>query len=196
MSDNRQTSYNNEHSTNIVSGTSVQQTYELYLDMKNQIAELEDNCNLLVDKYHYEMCHTHIPCQFAEDSLYSLFNKNEETCKLARKHFLELCFSSEFLVKFNVDFVQFAHHGYTDTAISIILSIGNHLYSVEIPIPKNIYLVEDKTRLMGKVKFRVDRLHKSEKDKFVKKWTSIQMPTYDWKECFEAIEADAEKEAV
>ena len=93
-----------------------------------------------------------------------------------------------------MEFITHEVHGYGRTAIGIVLAIGDYQYTVEIPLPNNIVKPEDKERLMGQVKFRVDRIHKSKTKEFVKEMESVQMPTYDWKECFKAIEAIVEKE--
>ena len=107
---------------------------------------------------------------------------------------MQLCFSDVFLHSTHVGFVELVRHGYHDTAIAVVMSIRNCLYSVEIPIPKNITRKEDMARLMGQVKFRADKLHISKRNDIVKEWEAVQMPTYDWKKCFDAIEADVTQE--
>ena len=87
-------------------------------------------------------------------------------------------------------------HGYSRTAVGVVLGIGDYEYTIEIPLPNNIVKAEDKEVLMGQVKFRVDRLHKSKKDEFVREMEAVQMPTYDWQLCFLAIEAVVGKEEV
>ena len=176
--------------TDVTFGTTANYAYKRYLDKIRQIDDLKYECDLLIDKYHAEMCNSHIPPWFAENLLDSLFDENEETSRLARKHFLELCFSDEFLKKFEVEFVSHMIHGYGRTAFTVILCIGDYDYSVEIPLPKNIKSEKDKTRLVGQVKFQVARLLKSKREEFFKEMESVQMPTYDWKKCFDAIEED------
>lgn len=192
-------SFDNDYgvnNTNIVVGTTAPYAYNLYLAKRRQIEELEYECDLLIDKYHAEMCNANIPPQFAEGLLDSLFDENEETRRLARKHFLELCFSDEFLKKFEVEFVNHMKHGYGRTACTVILCIGDYDYSVEIPLPKNINKKDDKTRLVGQVQFRVDRLLKAKREEFFKVPEPVQMPTYDWKECFTKIEDKVMEEFV
>ena len=181
--------------TDVSFGTTAKYAYDLYLAKMKQIDELRYECNILIDKYHSEMCNAHIPPQFAEGFLNSLFDKNEETRRFARKHFLELCFSDEFLKKFEVEFVNGMVHGFGKTAFTVILCIGDYDYSVEIPLPKNINSKKDKTRLVGRVQFQVNRLHKSKREEFFKVNESVQIPTYDWKECFEAIEKIVNEES-
>lgn len=184
------------NNTNIVIGTTATYAYNLYLAKLRQIEELEYERDLLIDKYHAEMCNAHIPPQFAQGLLDSLFDENAETRRLARKHFLGLCFSDEFLKKFKVEFVNCVMHGYGKTAYTVILCIGDYDYSVEIPLPKNIKSEKDKKSLVGRVQFRVDRLHKSKREEFFKESESVQMPTYDWKECFTKIEDKVMEEFV
>jgi hypothetical protein len=93
-----------------------------------------------------------------------------------------------------VAFRNVAWHGYGRTAVGIVLAIGAYEYTIEIPLPENIRDGKDKDALMGNVKFRVDRIHKSKLKEFVKEMEPVQMPTYDWKECFKAIETIVAKE--
>lgn len=174
--------------TDVSFGTTAKYAYDLYLAKMKQIDDLQYECDLLIDKYHAEMCNSHIPPWFSEDILNNLFSEDKDICKVAREHFLGLCFSDEFLKKFEVEFVNRITHGYGRTTFTVILCIGDYDYSVEIPLPKNINNKDDKTRLVGQVKFRVDRLHKSKREEFFKVRESVQMPTYDWKECFTKIE--------
>ncbi len=189
-----QTEFDHDNNTNIALGTTADYAYTSWLAKKKQIADLEYECDLLLDKYHAEMCRSHIPPQFREDILDDMFGKDKGLSRLSRKHFLTLCFSEGFLKKHKVEFVTHEVHGYGRTAIGIVLAIGDYQYTIEIPIPKNIVKHKDKERLMGQVKFRVDRIHKSKKDEFCRQMESVQMPTYDWKACFKAIEAIVEKE--
>ena len=182
--------FDQTNNTNIAFGTTADYAYTLWLAKKKQIADLEYECELLVDKYHAEMGRSQIPPQFRVD----MFGQDKELRRLSRKHFLTLCFSEGFLKKHKVEFVTYQVHGYGRTAMGIVLNIGDYQYTVEIPLPNNIVKPEDKERLMGQVKFRVDRIHKSKTKEFVKEMESVQMPTYDWKKCFEAIEAIVEKE--
>lgn len=174
--------------TNIALGTTADYAYTLWQAKKKQIADLEYECEILVDKYHAEMGRSHMPPLFREDILDDMFGKDKELCRLSRKHFLTQCFSEGFLKKHKVEFVTHEVHGYGRTAMGIVLAIGDYQYTVEIPLPNNIVKPKDKERLMGQVKFRVDRIHKSKLNEFVKEMESVQMPTYDWKKCFEAIE--------
>lgn len=183
--------------TNIAFGITADYAYERYCAKKKMIADLEYECELLVNKYHSEMQMANIPYQFSENHLRDMFTSSKEFEKIrkcAREMFLEKGFSEEFLKKNKVEFVRLKFLGYNRTAIGVVLGIGDYEYTIEFPQPQNILNKEVKERLMGNVKFRVDRLHKSKKDEFIKEMESVQMPTYDWKKCFEAIEADVEKE--
>lgn len=178
-----------EKITNVVFDTTAERTYEMYLAKKKMIADLEYECELLVDKYHSEMCRARIPGWFGQDYINDMFNdENKKFRDMARRHFLAVCFSSAFLEKHKVAFRNVEWHEYGRTAVGIVLAIGDYEYTVEIPLPQNIRDEKDKERLIGEVKFRVDRIHKSKLKEFVKQMESVQMPTYDWKKCFEAIE--------
>ena len=176
--------------TDVTFGTTANYAYKLYLDKIRQIDDLKYECDLLIDKYHAEMCNSHIPPWFRENILDDLFSTDKDLCKVAREHFLSVCFTDKFLKKSKVEFLHQNFHGWEKTAIGIVLGIGDYEYTVEIPIPKNIKGSKEKERLMGQVKFRADKIHKSKKDDFVKMPEVVQMPTYDWKKCFDAIEED------
>ena len=181
--------------TNVAFGTTADYAYRQYLEKKKMIDDLEYECELLVDKYHFEMRSARIPGWFDQDYINDMFNdENKKFRDMARKHFLACCFSPAFLEKHKVAFRNVVWHGYSRTAAGIVLAIGDYEYTVEIPLPKNIRDEKDKERLMGKVKFRADRIHKSKLKEFVKECESVQMPTYDWKQCFEAIETIVAKE--
>ena len=182
--------------TNIVVGTTAPYAYNRYLAKKRQIEELKYECDILVDKYYSEMNKANIPFQFNERALSSLFDKNKKIYKIARQCFLEQCFSDVFLKKFPIKFLDYQRHGYGRTAFTVILGIGDYHYFIEIPLPSNINDKDDKKRLMGQVMFRADKIHKSKKDAFFKEMESVQMPTYDWKECFNKIEEDVMVEFV
>lgn len=173
--------------------TTASFAYELYKEKKEQILKLEYECELLVDKYHAEMCKAETPPQFREDVMDDMFGKDGRRKKFAREYFLDKGFSEGFLKRHKVEFVDSWKSGYSHTSFGVILGIGDYEYTIEIPLPGNIRKKEDKERLMGGVKFRVDRLHKSKKNDFCKTMESVRMPTYDWKACFEAIEADVER---
>lgn len=175
--------------TNISFGTTADSAYGLYLAKKKKIADLEYECELLIDKYHSEMKRANIPLRFSKDNLLDMFSKDKKTVKFAREHFLEKGFSPDFPEEHKIEFVNYSLHGYHATAIGVVLGIGDYEYTIEFPQPQNIRDEKDKERLMGEVKFRVDRIHKSKLKEFVKEMESVQMPTYDWKECFNAIEA-------
>ena len=174
--------------TNIAFGTTADYAYRQYLAKKKMIDDLEYECELLVDKYHTEMKRADIPLMFSKDILLDMFSKDKKAVKFAREHFLEKGFSPEFLKTHKVEFKSFTRHGYTATAIGVVLGIGDYEYTMEFPQPQNISDGKDKERLMGQVKFRVDRIHKSKINEFVREMEPVQMPTYDWKKCFEAIE--------
>lgn len=178
--------------TNVASGTTARYAYEMYLDKKRQIAALEYECELLIDKYHSEMKRADIPIMFSKDNLLNMFSKGSKAVKFWRERFLENGFSPDFLKGHKIKFVDYSLHGYHDTAVGITLGIGDYDYTIEFPQPQNIRAEKDKEQLMGKVKFRVDRLHKSKKDDLVRTMESVQMPTYDWKACFDAIERDVD----
>lgn len=182
--------------TNIALGTTASYAYERYLEKKKKIHDLEYECELLVDKYHSEMKRADIPFVFSKDILLDMFSKDKKAVKFAREHFLEKCFTPDFPKEHKIEFVNYSRHGYHVTAIGITLGIGDYEYTIEFPQPKNVRDEEDKERLMGEVKFRVDRIHKSKRNEFVREMEPVQMPTYDWKECFKAIEATVEKEEV
>ena len=179
---------------NTVGCTFAERAYEMYLAKMRQIDDLEFECEILVDKYHDEMKRVQIPMHLREGFLNDLFDKDKKKSGFARKVFLQQCFTEEFLKKHKVAFVTYQVHGYGRTAMGIVLDIGDYQYTVEIPLPSNIVNPKDKISLMGKVKFRVDRILKYKAEEFVRKMESVQMPTYDWKKCFEEIEAIVEKE--
>lgn len=178
--------------TNIAFGTTADSAYGLYLAKKKKIADLEYECELLVDKYHSEMCHSHIPPQFRQDIIEDLFAKDKSISNAARTLFLTLVFSDDFLQKHSIVFKELMWQGYERTGAVIMLDIDgcDYYYSVEIPCPNNIKKDVTRKSLMGKVKFRVDRIAKSKWENHVKVWEAVMMPTYDWKKCFEAIEVD------
>ena len=176
--------------TDIAVGTSARYAYELYNEKRRQIDALEYECRLLIDKYHSEMCNAHIPPQFRQDIINEKKKKNDkDISRLARNHFLKLVFSEDFLKEHQIEFKELMWLGYERTAANVMLDLdGDYYYSVEIPCPQKSIKDETKARLMGQVKFRADRILKSKWDEFVKEWEAVQMPTYDWKKCFEAIE--------
>ena len=174
--------------TNVAFGTTADYAYRQYLAKKKMIDDLEYECELLIDKYHTEMKRANIPFVFSKDNLLDMFSKDKKAVKFAREHFLEKGFSPDFPKEHKIEFLDYSLHGYNCTAIGVVLGIGDYEYTIEFPQPQNIRDEEDKERLMGEVKFRVDRIHKSKLKEFVKEMESVQMPTYDWKECFKAIE--------
>lgn len=186
--------FDHANNTNIALGTTADYAYTLWQAKKKMIADLEYECELLIDKYHTEMKRADIPLIFSKDNLLNMFSKNKKAVKFARKHFLAEGFSPDFSKEHKIEFVDYSLHGYYDTAISIKINIGDYEYTIEFPQPQNIRDEKDKERLMGEVKFRVDRIHKSKLKEFVKEMESVQMPTYDWKKCFEAIETIVAKE--
>ena len=186
--------FDHDNNTNIAFGTTADHAYTLWLAKRKQIADLEYECELLVDKYHAEMKRADIPLMFSKDILLDMFSKDKKAVKFAREHFLEKGFSPEFLKTHKVEFKTFTRHGYAATAIGVELGIGDYEYTIEFPQPWNIGDEKDKERLMGLVKFRVDRIHKSKKDEFIREMEPVQMPTYDWKACFEAIETIVAKD--
>ena len=180
--------FDQSENTNIAFGTTADYAYTMWQAKKKQIADLEYECDILVDKYHAEMKRANIPLMFSKDILLDMFSKDKKTVKFAREHFLEKGFSPKFLKTHKVEFKTFTRHGYAATAIGIKLNIGDYEYTIEFPQPWNIRDEKDKELLMGRVKFRVDRIHKSKLKEFVREMEPVQMPTYDWKQCFEAIE--------
>ena len=137
-----------------------------------------------------------IPVHLRKGFLNDLFDNNKKRSGFARKVFLEQSFSEKFLKKHKPKFSSLSWFGYRRTAAHLELDIGDYLYTIEIPIPENIVSEDDMKNRMGEVKFRVDRLHKSKDEEFVRKLEPVQMPTYDRKKCFEAIEAIVGKEEV
>lgn len=185
--------------TDISFGTKADYVCDLYRAKRKMLADLKFECDLLVDKYFSEIKGGHIPFEFGEQFLKDMFSKDKERAKFtaeSRKLFLERGFSKDFIEKHKVEFVEYSIQGYSTTAIGVVLGIGDYRYKMDFPMPKNIYKAEDKERLMGDVKYRVDRIHKSKKDDFVKYMEPVCMPTYDWKKCFEAIEKKVEEEFV
>lgn len=173
--------------------TTASFAYELYKEKKEQIRKLEYECEVLVDKYHSEMRRAVIPLVFSQDTLIEMFSKDKKAVKFARERFLEKGFSPDFPKRHKIEFVNYFRYGYNATAIGITLGIGDYEYTIEFPQPQNISDEKDKEYLMGEVKFRVDKLHKSKANDFAREMESVQMPTYDWKKCFEAVEADVER---
>ena len=189
--------FDNDNNTNIAFGTTADYAYTLWLAKKKQIADLEYECELLKDKYFREIKNASISYMFQEQHIKDMFSKDEGARKLrdaARELFLENGFSPDFLKAHKVEFVNYNSHGYTGTAMGVVLGIGDYEYTMEFPQPQNIRDEKDKKLLMGQVKFRVDRIHKSKLNEFVKQMEPVQMPTYDWKECFKAIETIVAKE--
>ena len=182
------TSDNCSTCANISQGTTAEQAYKLFLDKKQQIATLEYECDLLVDKYHSEMCKAVIPLQLDIDFIADMFDSDANKRNSSRKLFLNFAFSQNFLDNHNIEFIGCTYHGYRKTAIGITLAIGDYEYTIECPVPKNIYHYEDKKLLVGQVKFRVDRIHKSQTKNLVRVNEVVQFPTYNWKLCFDAIE--------
>ena len=184
--------------TNIAFGTTADYAYRQYLAKKKMIDDLKYECELLIAKYYSEMQRANIPYQFSENHVNDMFLKPEYDKKKlrdsARELFLEKGFSPDFLKNHKVEFVRMEFGGYHHTWIGVVLGIGDFEYTVKLPQPKNIWSDEDKESLMGQVKFRVNRIHKSKLKEFVKEMEPVQMPTYDWKKCFEAIEAIVKKE--
>ena len=180
--------------TNVAFGTTADYAYRQYLAKKKMIDDLEYECELLIDKYHSEMNRADIPLVFSNDVLLAMFSKDKKAVKFSRERFLEKGFSPEFLKSHKVEFKSFTRHGYTASAIGVVLGIGDYEYTMEFPQPWNIRDEKDKKLLMGQVKFRVDRIHKSKTKEFVREMEPVQMPTYDWKKCFEAIETIVAKE--
>lgn len=186
--------FDQANNTNIAFLTTADYAYTLWQEKKKQIADLEYECEILVDKYHDEMKRARIPAHLRGTFIEDLFDKDKKRSGFARDFFLKQSFSKQFLTKNKPKFYKLSWFGYCRTAAHIDLDIGHYLYTIEIPIPENIVKEDDKERLVGDVKFRVDRIHKSKKDDFIKEMEPVQMPTYDWKECFKAIEAIEEKE--
>lgn len=180
--------------SNIAFGTTADYAYRQYLAKKKMIADLEYECDLLVDKYHAEMKRADIPLVFSEVNLLDLFSKDKKVVKFAREHFLEKGFSPDFQKEHKIEFVDYSLHGYNGTAVGITLGIGDYEYTIEFPQPQNIRDKKDKERLLGEVKFRVDRIHKSKKDEFIREMEPVQISTYDWKECFKAMETIVAKD--
>ena len=186
--------FDQANNTNIAFGTTADYAYTLWLAKKKQIADLEYECDILVDKYHTEMCRGNIPFFLKPDFIDSIFGDKVGDKKYARKTFLRFAFTEGFADEFPVKFVERMYIGYHRNAVIIVLAIGDYEYKIECPCPQNNIVPKEKKTLVGKVKFRVDRLHKSKKNDFVHQMEPVQMPTYDWKKCFEAIEAIVEKE--
>ena len=184
--------------TDISFGTKADYVYDLYRAKRKMLADLKFECDLLVDKYFSEIKGGHIPFEFGEQFLKDMFSKDKKKAKFiqsSRELFLERGFTKDFITYNIIDFINYQVQGYRRTAIGVVLGIGDYQYTIEFPLPKNIYNNEDKERLMGEMKFRVDRIPKSKKDDFVKCMESVCLPTYDWKKCFEAIEADVAQNA-
>ena len=179
--------YGDCSSTNIALGTTAEYAYRRYCEIKEQIRDLEYECALFVDKYHADMKEAKIPAEFTETYIEAMFEASGKAESI-RKIFLEKVFSKDFLESHKVEFIKKYRCGYSSYAIGIELGIGDYEYIIECPQPQNIHAEEDKKRLVGDVKFRVDRLHKSKTNEFVRELELVKSPTYDWKECFGAIE--------
>lgn len=179
--------------TNIAFGTAAQRAVDLYDAKQKLIFDLKFECKLLVEKYHAEMKRAEIPAWFREDIIWDMFDEDDKKCKFVRQGFLEKGFSSDFLKRHKVNLVSAYHAGQTHTSTGVRLEIGDYEYSIEFPQPSNVVSDEDKENRFGELKFRVDRIHKSKKDEFVREMEPVQMPTYDWKACFEAIEKIVEE---
>ena len=173
--------------------TTASFAYELYKEKMDQIRKLEYECEVLVDKYHSEMKGAEMPAQFREDVMDDMFGKDEKRKDFACEFFLKKCFSEGFVERHKIEFVRCWRFGYQKTSFGVVLGIGDYEYEIEVPLPGNIVRKEDKERLVGEVKFRVNKVHKSNKDDFCRTLESVQKYTYDWKKCFEAIEADVER---
>lgn len=180
--------------TNVAFGTTADYAYSQYLAKKKMIADLEYECELLIDKYHSEMRRASIPIWLREDLIQDIFGTDEKKQEFARKFLLDKFFTPEFRKRHLIEFSRVEWHGYGRIAAAIVLAIGDYEYTIEVPLPQNIRDEKDKELLMGQVKFRVDRIHKSKLKEFVREMEPVQMPTYDWKECFKAIEVIVEKE--
>ena len=184
---------NTDTNTDITQGTTAEYAYEIYQSKQNKIAELEYECGLLVDRYFAELGRGCIPCFLQQEFVAAMFGDDECKRKAARAMFLKSVFSEEFLSKHKVDFVRLEYVGYEKLADSIVISIGDYEYTIVCPCPQNFFKESHRIAYMGKVKFRVDRIHKSHKNDFVRKLESVRMPTYDWRQCFEAIEMIVEE---
>jgi len=174
--------------TNIAFGTAAQRAVDLYDAKQKLISDLKFECKLLVEKYHAEMKRADIPAWFRKDILWDMFSDDAKKRKFTREGFLEKGFSKDFPKKHKVNFVSAYHVGLSGASAGVRLEIGDYEYGIEFPQPMNVVRDEDKERFFGELKFRVDRIHKSKKDEFIKEMEPVQMPTYDWKACFEAIE--------
>lgn len=182
-------------STNIALGTTAEYAYRRYCEIKVQISDLEYESELLVDKYHAEMKKATIPSEFTEIYIEAMFDASGMG-EVRRKIFLEKVFSKDFLESQKVEFIKKYRCGYSSYAIGIVLGIGDYEYNIECPQPQNIHAEEDKKRLVGDVKFRVNRIHKSKANEFIRKLECVKFPTYDWKECFAAIEKKVQQDEI
>lgn len=179
--------------TDISFGTKAKYVYDLYLAKRKMLDDIKFECGLLVDKYFSEIKSGHIPLEFKEQFLKDLFSEDKKKAKFTKNLFLKRGFSADFIKNHKIDFVDYEVHGYSQTAIGVVIGIGDYNYTIQFPCPNNIIKDDDKKMLMGDVKFRVDRLHKSKVNEFMKNLESVCMPTYDWKRCFEAIEKVVEE---
>lgn len=187
--------YGDCSSTNIALGTTAEYAYRRYCEIKEQIRDLEYECALFVDKYHAVMKEAKMPSEFTETYIEAMFEASGKEESL-RKFFLEKVFSKDFLESHKVEFIKEYRCGYSSYAIGIVLGIGDYEYNIECPQPQNIYAEDDKKRLVGDVKFRVNRIHKSKANEVVLNLESVKSPTYDWKECFGAIEEKVNQDEI
>ena len=159
-----------------------------------QIEALKYECDLLVDDYFSEMKNARIPFEFSEAFLQVVQGGAEietERSKAARDIFIGNCFTEEFLGKHKVEIVPPVEFlGYERTYAYVQLGIGTRLYQIAIPLPANIISKKDKARNMGRVKFSAHSLEKNKANENVRIWELVKSDTYDWKECFDAIERD------
>ena len=68
--------FDQANNTNIALGTTADYAYTLWLAKKKQIADLEYECEVLVDTYHEEMRKANIPLMFSKDILLDMFSKD------------------------------------------------------------------------------------------------------------------------
>ena len=183
-------------STDISLGTSANTAYELYVQKQREIRNLEFERDLLINKYHDEMKKAIIPSELTEIYIVGMFDDSNKTSQSSRrKYFLEKVFSEDFLKKHKIDFIRYTFCGYSRYAVIIALGIGNHEYCIECPLPLNIASFQDCKMLMGEVKYRADRICKSQANSLIREMESVCPPTYDWTACFAAIERAVESEA-
>lgn len=171
-------------STNITGGTCAEIAYKRWQAKKQAIKELEWESELLMEKYFSEMRKACIPAELKAEFIEKMFADPKK--KTYTKLFLAKVFTEGFLKSHKVEPIRYVLCGNDAHSIGIILRIEDYEYHIICPQPQNVPYPH--TDLMGQHKYRVDYIHTSKANDFIKTMTLLVSPTYDWKECFVTIE--------